>query len=99
MGLVGVKLTPFASTHDFVSIGDCRGPVEALPERIAHEGARCCVMAAYAGVDVSNQLSALGNGDASLQDSQGAALVQFSVDHDKGFGSSRYAPCLSPIRG
>ena len=66
MGLVGIKLTPFAGAHDFIGVGDCRGPVEALPERIAHEGAWCRVVTAYTGVDVSNQLSALRNGDASL---------------------------------
>jgi hypothetical protein len=48
--------------------GDCGGPVEALAERIAHEGAWRHVVAAYARVDVSKELAPLRDRYASLQD-------------------------------
>jgi hypothetical protein len=39
-----------------------------LAERVAHEGARRCVVAAHARVDVSKELTPLRDGHASLQD-------------------------------
>ena len=50
--VTGVELATFAGAHDLGFIGDCRGPVKALPERIAHEGARCRVVTTDSGVDV-----------------------------------------------
>ena len=70
-----VELATLASPHDFSGIGDCCGLVEALPERIAHEGARRRVVAANSSVDVSEQFPALENGDAALQDARGAVFV------------------------
>jgi hypothetical protein len=64
---VGVELASLAGAYDLVGVDDRCGPVEALVEHAAHEGARCCVMATYARVDVSDQLAAFGEGDASLQ--------------------------------
>ena len=66
MRLTGVELATLASPHNFSGIGDCCGPVKVLPERVAHEGAWCRVVAANSGVDVSEQLPALENGDATL---------------------------------
>jgi hypothetical protein len=67
MCLAGIELAPFAGAHNLVGVGDRRRPVKALAERVAHEGARCRMMTAYDRMNISNQLSALGNGDASLQ--------------------------------
>jgi hypothetical protein len=39
-----------------------------LVEHVAHEGARCHVVTAYARVDVSKELAPLRDGNASLQD-------------------------------
>jgi hypothetical protein len=51
-----------------------------LTKRVTHEGARRGVVAADASVDVADQLLALGDGDASLQDARGTALVHLVVD-------------------
>ena len=70
-----VELATLASRHDVSGIGDRGGPVKALPERVTHEGAWRGVVAADASMDVADQLLALGDGDASLQDTRGTALV------------------------
>jgi hypothetical protein len=53
IGLAGVELAPLAVAHNLVSVGDCGGPVEALAECVAHEGARHRMVASHARVDVS----------------------------------------------
>jgi hypothetical protein len=68
VGLAGVELAPFAGAHDLAGISDRGGLVEALAERVAHEGAWRGVVAAYALVDVSKELAPLRDGNASLQD-------------------------------
>jgi hypothetical protein len=80
VGLAGVELAPFAGAHDLAGISDRSGPVEALAERVAHEGARCRVVAAYARVDVSKEHAPLRDRYASLQDARCGALVQLAVD-------------------
>jgi len=96
--LTGVKLAAFASPQDLCGVGDCCGPVETLPERIAHESAWRRVMATYPGMDVSKQLPTLGDGDATLHDSRGAALVQLPVDHNKSLRSPGDASHLSAVQ-
>jgi hypothetical protein len=81
MSLACVELAPFAGAHDLVGIGNRCGPVEALAECVAHEGAQRCMVAAHAHVDVSNELPTVWNGDASLQDAGHGALVQLTVNH------------------
>ena len=85
--LTGVELAAFARSHDLCGIGDRGWPVETLSEHTTHEGAWRRMMATYSGTDVSKQLPTLGDGDATLQDSRGAALVQLSIDYDERFGS------------
>jgi hypothetical protein len=68
VALAGIKLAPFAGAHDLTGISDRSGPVEALAERVAHEGAWRCMVAAYARVNVSKELTALRDGHAPLQD-------------------------------
>jgi hypothetical protein len=68
VGFAGVELAPFTGAHDLAGIGDRGGPVEALAERVAHEGAWRRVVTAYARVDVSKELAPLRDGNASLQD-------------------------------
>jgi hypothetical protein len=57
------------------------------------------VMAAYACVDVPDELTALGDGDAPLQDTGRSALVQLVIDEGGRFGHPGDAPGLGPIRG
>ena len=70
-----VELATLAGPHNVSGVGDRGGPIETLPKRVTHEGARRGVMAADASMDVADQLLALGDGDASLQDTRGTALV------------------------
>ena len=70
-----IELATLTSPHDVGGVGDRGGPVKALPERVTHEGARRGVMAANAGMDVADQLLALGDGDAALQNTRGTTLV------------------------
>jgi hypothetical protein len=79
IGLAIIELAPFAGAHDLAGISDRGGPVKALVERIAHEGAGCGVVDAYARVYIPEELAPLGDGHASLQDAGGGALVQFAV--------------------
>ena len=73
--LPGIELANLARSYDVSGVGDRGGLVEALSKRVTHEGARRGVMATYAGVDVADQLLALGDGDASLHDARGTPLV------------------------
>ena len=66
--LSSVELATLAGPHDVSVVGVRGGPVETLPESVTHEGVRRSVMAADAGVDVADQLLALGDRDALLQD-------------------------------
>ena len=70
-----IELATLAGPHNVGGVSDGGGPVKALPERVTHEGAWRSVMAADASMDVADQLLALGDGDASLQDTRGATLV------------------------
>jgi hypothetical protein len=83
VGFACVKLAPLAGAHDLVGISNHGGPIEALAERVAHEGARCRVVAAHARVDVSNKFVIVGDGDAPLQDARRDALVQLAVDYSE----------------
>jgi hypothetical protein len=84
VGLAGVELEPFAGAYDLAGVRDRGRPVKALAESIANEGTRRGVMATDPGVDVSQELTPLGNGHAPLQDAGGGALVQLAVDEGKG---------------
>jgi hypothetical protein len=56
VGLAGIKLAPFVGVHDLAGISNRSGPIEALSECVAHEGAWRRVVAAYARVNVSKEL-------------------------------------------
>jgi hypothetical protein len=81
ISLASIELAPLASAHDLVGINDRGGLIEALVERVAHEGARRGMVAAHARVDVSNELATVGDGDAPLQDARRGALVQLVVNY------------------
>jgi hypothetical protein len=83
IGLAGVELAPFAGAYDFAGVGDRGWPEEALAERIAHEGAGCCVVTAHARVYIPEELAPLRDGHASLQDVGRSTLVQLAVDESE----------------
>jgi hypothetical protein len=68
IGLAGVELATFTGAYDLAGISDRGGPIEALAEHVAHEGARRRVMATHACVDVSEDLAPLRDWYAPLQD-------------------------------
>jgi dienelactone hydrolase len=68
-------LAPLIGVHDLVGVSDRGEPIEALAERVAHEGARCHVVATYARGDISNMFTTVGDGDAPLQDAGRGTLV------------------------
>jgi hypothetical protein len=76
-------LAPFAGAHDLAGVGDRGGAVKALEERIAHEGAGCCMVATHTHMYIPEELAPLRDGHASLQDAGGGALVQLAVDESK----------------
>jgi hypothetical protein len=75
VGLAAIELAPLAGAYDLIGVSNRHGPVEALAKCVAHEGVRRCVMATYARMDVLDQLAALEDGDASLQDPRRGTLV------------------------
>jgi hypothetical protein len=81
ISLTSIELAPLTGAHNLVGISDRGGPIESLAERVAHEGARCGVVSAHSRVDVSNELAAVGDGDAPLQDASRDALVQLAIDY------------------
>jgi hypothetical protein len=83
IGLAGIELAPFAGAHNLAGVGDRGGPVEALAERISHEGAGRCVMAAHARMNIPEELAPLRDGHASQQDAGRGTLVQLAVDESE----------------
>jgi hypothetical protein len=83
VGFAGIKLAPFSGVHDLAGISDRSGPVEALAERVAYESVWCCVVAAYARMNVSKELAPLRYGYTSLQDARRGVLVQLVVYEGK----------------
>ena len=79
MCLPGVELAALAGSHDVGGVGDYGGLVEPLPKCIAHEGARRGVVTVDSSVDVPDQLLALGDGDAMLQNARGAMYSSSST--------------------
>jgi hypothetical protein len=57
------------------------------------------VMATYARVDIPNQLAALGDMDAALQDSKCGTLIQLAINRGERLCLSGNASCLGTIRG
>ena len=56
MGLLGVKLAGFACLDEFGGIAERRGPIESAAEGFAGESARRGMVAAFASVDVGEEL-------------------------------------------
>jgi hypothetical protein len=55
-------LASLIGAHNLVGVDNRGGLVEALAECVAHEGARCRVVATHAYVNVSEELAPLGMG-------------------------------------
>ena len=55
-------------------------------------------MTANPTIDIAQQLLPLFSGDAALQDSGVASLVEFALNKDKGLGMMREPPSLCFVR-
>jgi hypothetical protein len=99
VGFAGVKLASLTDAHDFAGVCDRRGPVKALVECVAYEGAGRGVVAAYPCMYVPEELAPLGDWHASLQDAGSGALVQLAVDEGKRLAHPGDAPGLGPVQG
>ena len=71
------------------SIGYHGRLVEALLEHIYDQGPRYIMVSADPTVDVSQQLLPLFDGDAALQDSSVALLVELTLNNNEGLGTMR----------
>jgi hypothetical protein len=74
VGLAGVELAPFAGAHDLAGVRDRGGPVKALTESVANEGAGRGVMATDSRVDVPQELAPLGMGTHRCRMPEAACL-------------------------
>jgi hypothetical protein len=82
VSLTSIVLTPFAGAYYLDGVGHGGGPVETLPERVLDKGAWCCLVVANTLVDILQQSLPLLDGDAALQDSNGALLIKFLIQQD-----------------
>jgi hypothetical protein len=96
ISLASIERAPLTGTHDLVGVSDRGGPVEALAERVAHEGARCGVVAAHTRMDVSNKLATMGIGmhRCKMPDAAGLYSLSSTVVNDLAI----LAMCLASDR-
>jgi hypothetical protein len=101
MGLPRVELAPFAGADNSSGVSHHRWPVEALLESIPDKGSGCCMMAASPRVYFLQEFLTFGDGDASLEDARGAAVVELPliVQQDERLGASSYPPSLGLVEG
>jgi hypothetical protein len=92
MCLPSEELIAFAALHDFFGIGHRCWPVEALPKGFSDQGSRSSVVAADSSVNVLQELLALSDGDASLQNPGGATIVELTLDEGEGFCAVCHPP-------
>ena len=76
-----------------------RWPVEAMAERLGHEGSRCGVVPALALVNVQEDVGAAILLDAALEHADGAALDELVVDDAVGGRPALNLPSLSLVHG
>jgi hypothetical protein len=101
VGLLHIELAPFAGADNSSSVGHRRWPVEALPESVPDKGSGCCVMATSPRVYFLQEFLTFGDGDASLEDARGAAVLELLLiaQQDERLGASRYPPSLGLVEG
>jgi hypothetical protein len=101
VGLPCVELRPFAGADNSSGVGHRRGPVEALSESIPDKGSRRCVMVASPRVYLPQEFLTFGDGDASLEDARGAAVLEllFISQQDERLGAPRYPPSFGSVGG
>jgi hypothetical protein len=101
VGLPRVELTPFAGADNSSSVDHRCWPVESLSEGDSNKGSRRCVMAASPRVYLLQELLAFGDGNASLEDARGAAVVELLPvsQQDERLGAPRQPPSFGLVEG
>ena len=101
MGLPCVELTPLAGADNSSGVSHRRRPVETLSEGVSNKGSRRCVMAASPRVYLLQEFLTFGDGDVSLEDARGAAVVELLLfaQQDERLGAPRHPPCLGSVEG
>jgi hypothetical protein len=96
-----VELTPSAGAYNPSGVGHCGWPVETLSEGVSYEGPRRRMVTASPLVYFLQQLLSLGDGYASLEDAQGAAVVQllFITQQNKRLGAPSQSPSFGLVEG
>ena len=80
MSLLSIVLASFAGAYDLLGVSHRGWPVETLSECVSDQGSRCSVMSTDPSMDVFQQVLPLLGGDATLQDSSVAALVELPFE-------------------
>jgi hypothetical protein len=72
-----------------------------LSEGVSNKGSGCCAMVASPRVYLLQELLTFGDGDASLEDARGAAVIELLPisQQDKRLGTSRQPPSLGSVEG
>jgi hypothetical protein len=101
VGLPCIELTPFAGADNSSGVGHHRRPVETLSEGVSNKGSRCCVMTASPRVYLLQELLTFGDGNASLEDARGAAVVELLPvsQQDERLGAPRQPPSFGSVEG
>ena len=86
MNLPSVVLTPFIGAHNLLGVGYSGGPVKALLEHVSDQGSRRGMVTTDPNVVIAQQTFPLFKGDAAMQDTGVASLVEFALHKNKGLG-------------
>ena len=97
MRLIRESLASVAFLDDVLGVAHGRRPVEPGLQSFGHEVATASVVSTGSLMDVEEDSSSIGRGDASLEYSYDAAFIQFAVDNRECLGSLRDLPCISRI--
>lgn len=95
MCLLRIVLAAFTSPDDLFSVGHGRGPIEALHEHFADEGAWGHVVPTGSSMYISKYMLPFLEHDAPLPDARGALLVKHPVDEQKGLCLASELPSFS----
>jgi hypothetical protein len=81
MRLASKKLAALTAPYDLQSVGHGCWPVETLSKGFSDQSARGCVMPALSSVDVLQEVAALSDRDAALENPRGTSMIQLSFEY------------------
>ena len=99
MAALAEALASFALEDERLGIFEGRWPVEAVAERLGHQGSRCSMVPALALVNVEEDVDAAILLDAALEHTGGAVLHELVVDDVVGGHTALYLPSFGLVHG